>query len=75
MIVVDTNVIAHLFLPGIHTEKARSVFMLDSEWCAPIVWRSEFRNVLAFYIRKKAMNADTASAIACEAEQLLEPHG
>ena len=72
MIVVDTNVIAYFFLPGIHSEKARSAFIYDPEWCAPLLWRSEFRNVLAFYIRKKAMSADTASAIVYEAEKLIE---
>ena len=71
MIVVDTNVIAYLFLPGDATEFARQAYLRDPEWCAPILWRSEFRSVLALYIRNKKLDIETAITIAREAEQLL----
>jgi len=63
MIVVEMNAIAYLFLPGEHTENARSVVLRDPEWCADL-WRCEFRNVLALYIRKKAISIATAFSIA-----------
>ena len=55
MIVVDTNVIAYLFINGDQTEKAKSLLLYDAEWIAPFLWRSEFRNILALYIRKNIL--------------------
>ncbi|MGK7895136.1 MAG: VapC toxin family PIN domain ribonuclease, partial [Xenococcus sp. (in: cyanobacteria)] len=52
MIVADTNVIAYLFLQGERTEQAETLLLFDSEWIAPYLWRSEFRNILALYIRQ-----------------------
>ena len=51
MIVVDTNVIAYLFLPGTHTAAARRAYERDPAWVAPL-WRSEFRNILATSLRR-----------------------
>jgi predicted nucleic acid-binding protein len=73
VIVVDTNVIAYLFIPGDHSSEARRAYLRDPAWCAPILWRSEFRNVLALYLRKKQLPLDAAITIAREAEGLLEP--
>jgi predicted nucleic acid-binding protein len=52
VIVVDTNVIAYLCLPGERTLEAEKVFEADAEWIAPRLWRSEFLNVLSFYLRQ-----------------------
>jgi predicted nucleic acid-binding protein len=73
VIVVDTNVIAYLFIPGDHSSEARRAYLRDPAWCAPILWRSEFRNVLALYLRKKQLSLDAAITIARGAEGLLEP--
>lgn len=71
MIVVDTNVIAYAFLPGERSSQARSAFLKDPAWSAPLLWRSEFRSVLALYIRKQKLDLDTAIQIAAVAEALL----
>ena len=47
MIVVDTNVLAYLYLPGEHSAIAEALLERDHEWAAPVLWRSEFRNILA----------------------------
>ena len=52
MIVVDTNIIAYLYLPTEYTEGAESLLIREPIWSAPSLWRSEFRNVLALYLRK-----------------------
>lgn len=39
---------------------------------APPLWRSEFRNVLAFYLRQENLSLDDARAIMQEAELLLK---
>ena len=49
MIVADTILIACLAMPSPYTEAAERVMVRESEWVAPILWRSEFRNVLARY--------------------------
>ncbi len=72
MIVVDTNVIAYLYLPGEHTAAAEALLERDPEWAAPILWRSELRNILAGYLRRKALTLDQASSVQQEAESLLE---
>ena len=48
MIVVDTNLIGCLFLPGERSSQAEAALAKDTEWAAPLVWRSELRNVLAY---------------------------
>jgi len=73
MIVVDTNVIAYLYLPGDRTAAAEALCREDSEWFAPLLWRSEMRNVLATQIRVGRIELDGAQSIQTEAEQLL--HG
>ena len=71
MIVVDTNVVAYLLLDGDRSKNARALLQTDSQWAAPILWRSEFRNVLALYLRKKYINAMKARELMSKAEQLL----
>lgn len=73
MIVVDTNVIAYLYLPGDRTASAESLFREDSDWSAPLLWQSEMRNVLATQIRVGHIELDGAQSILSEAEKLL--HG
>lgn len=71
MIVVDTNVIAYLYLPGEHTAAAEALLERDADWCAPILWRSEFRNILAGYVRRKDISFEQAASLQAEAEGLL----
>ena len=72
MIVVDTNVLAYLYLPGEYTAAAETLLEQDSDWAAPILWRSEFRNILAGYLRRKAITFEQANSLQREAESLLE---
>ncbi len=71
MIVVDSNVVAYLYLPSEHTTKAEALLERDPDWAAPIRWRSEFRNILAGYLRRKTLTFDQACTIQEEAEDLL----
>ena len=72
MIVVDSNVLAYLYLPGEYTVAAEALLEQDSDWAAPILWRSEFRNILAGYLRRKAITFEQANGLQREAESLLE---
>jgi len=71
VIVVDSNVVAYLYLPGEHTAKAEALLEGDPDWAAPILWRSEFRNILAGYLRRKTLTFDQACSLQSEAEDLL----
>ncbi len=71
MIVVDSNVVAYLYLPGEHTAKAEALLEQDPDWAAPILWRSEFRNILAGYLRRKTLTFGQACSLQSEAEDLL----
>ncbi len=72
MIVVDSNVLAYLYFPGEYTAVAETLLEQDSDWAAPILWRSEFRNILAGYMRRKAITFEQAKSLQREAESLLE---
>lgn len=71
MIVVDSNVLAYLYLPGERTADAEAWLERDSEWAAPVLWRSEFRNILAGYVRRKTLTFEQACSLQSEAESLL----
>ena len=71
MIVADTNIISYLFLPTDYSDKASQLFLKDSEWIAPELWRSEFRNVLALYLRQNLITLTQALALQAEAESLM----
>jgi len=71
MIVVDTNIIAYLFLSSEQSSLAEKAFKKDNQWAAPILWRSELRNVLAFYMRKNLIELNNAHPIMNAALELL----
>jgi len=72
MIIVDTNVIAYLFIRGELSENAKRLLTRDPEWISPYLWRSEFRNVLARYMRKGDLSYKDAMLLMEEAENLLQ---
>ena len=74
MIVVDTNVVAYLLLPGPQTALAEDLLIQQPEWAAPPLWRSEWRNVLAGYLRRGALDLNQALALQQQAELLVIRH-
>lgn len=71
MIVVDTNVVAYLFLVAERTAQAERALERDAAWVAPLLWRSELRNVLAGQVRGGGLDLADALRIQDEAERLL----
>lgn len=71
MIVADTNTIAYLYLPTEHTDHVVSLLHKDPHWVAPLLWRSEFRNVLSLYVRKNIIDLQTAISMQSQAERQL----
>lgn len=72
MIVVDTNVVAYLLLEGPQTEKAEALLMHDPEWAAPLLWRSELRNVLSGFMRRGQLERKQVLRLQGQAESLLQ---
>jgi predicted nucleic acid-binding protein len=74
MIVVDTNIIAYLMLPGDWTAAAETLLESEPTWVGPPLWKSEFRNILAGYMRRGTLSLEQARQIQTEAEDLLAGH-
>ena len=72
MIVVDTNVIGCLFLSSEQSDQAEQALIKDFNWAAPILWRSELRNVLATYMNQSFIKLEDAIQIISEAEQMMK---
>ena len=63
MIVADTNLIAYLLIEGERTEIARAVWVKDSRWMLPTLWRSEYLNVLTTTVRSGILKLSDAQQI------------
>ena len=72
MIVVDTNVIASMWVPNDMDEWVYKVLKKDNDWVAPLLWRSEFRNILSIYLRKEILELSVVFQATEEAEQLMD---
>lgn len=72
MIVVDTNIIGYLYLTSDHSAQAEQALLKDSLWAAPLLWRSELRNVLAYYIRKGYLSLEEAQQVMAEGSRLMQ---
>ena len=62
MIVADNSLLVYFWLPSAFAELAEAVKDRDKVWASPILWRSEFRNVLAGYLRRKVLTEAEANA-------------
>ena len=71
MIVTDTNIISYLLLPSLYTDSVDALFQIDSDWAAPVLWKSEFRNVLALFLRKKIISLEKAMQLQEQAESIM----
>jgi len=72
MIVVDTNIIAYLYLESGRSMQSEQALKKDPQWAAPLLWRSELRNVLARYFRKDLLALEDIQWIMSEAALLMK---
>ena len=68
MIVVDTNVVAYLWIDGPKTGGAIALARVDDAWVAPPIWKSELRNLLATLVRARRLTQSQALRSAANAE-------
>ena len=71
MIVVDSNVVAYLYMDAGYGPAAAALLERDQDWIAPLLWRSELRNVLAGGLRRRGLRIEEARAIQSEAQALM----
>ena len=74
MIVADTNLICYLLLTGPQSQLAEQVLQKDAQWMVPPLWRSEFRNVLALYVRQEILTLNQSVQIFDTALDLMIGH-
>lgn len=71
MIIVDTNIISYLLLPTPYSKPVDRLYNSDSQWAAPLLWKSEFRNVLALYLTKEVITLEKALQLLEAAEDMM----
>ena len=71
MIVVDVNVIAYFFIEGEKTASARD--LLRRDWRLPALWRHEYLNVLATFVREDGATIADAKTLWQRGIELFGP--
>jgi len=71
MIVADNSLISYFTIQGEFTEDAVAVRQKDPVWVAPLLWRSEFLNVLWLHVRQGEFGLDLAVEHIGLAEDLI----
>jgi predicted nucleic acid-binding protein len=71
VIVADVNLVAYLVLGGSERALAQEVLERDPVWAAPLLWRSEFRSVLATFMRHRDLSVSDAWRAHQLADELL----
>jgi predicted nucleic acid-binding protein len=71
LIVIDANILVPLLIPGPGTADSEALLRKDPDWVAPLLLRSEFRNVLAVQLRRKSISLEDAFSAMTEAEKIL----
>jgi len=72
LIVADANLIAALAVKTDSSALAFAVLTKDSEWMAPQIWESEFRNALIGMVHAGKIHLKTASAAFALAVESVE---
>ncbi|UCE39914.1 MAG: type II toxin-antitoxin system VapC family toxin [Candidatus Aminicenantes bacterium] len=72
MIVVDSNIIIYVHVQSERTDLALCALRKDPYWVAPLLWQSEFRNVMAGYIRRRILKLEDAKQVMKSALRTME---
>ena len=71
MVLVDTNILAYLMIDGDRTAAAQRLFERDAYWCSEAFVMAEFSNVIATYVRTRALTQAQGTQILSEAQIIL----
>jgi predicted nucleic acid-binding protein len=71
LIIIDADILVPLLIPGPGTADSEALLIKDPDWAAPLLLRSEFRNVLAVLMKRKSLSLEAAFSVMTEAEMIL----
>lgn len=71
MVLVDTNILAYLLIDGDRTAAAQALYARDSDWRSESFIMVEFSNILATYVRTRAMTHAQGLDLLAEAQALM----
>ena len=71
MIVADTNIITYFLLPSSYSDDLDALYKTEPDWAVSTLWRSEFRNVLALYLRKEIITLKQAVRLVENADSVV----
>jgi hypothetical protein len=71
MIVVSTDVVVALYLPGEASNLAEGVLKRDAAWCSPMLWRTLFPHYLTQPLRSGQVTPDLVRLMLEEAKLLF----
>ena len=71
MVLVDTNIIAYLMIRGDRTAAAQQLYERDSDWCSEAFVMVEFSNVIATYVRTRALTQAQGTKLLAESQAHL----
>lgn len=74
MFVVDTNIIAALYVRGAYSEPVKRLHARDQVWRTDPFALIEFSNVLATYERARYLTENVAKQCLADAQDFLRPH-
>jgi predicted nucleic acid-binding protein len=71
MIVVDTGVISSMIFPTRYSATVAALHEKNSLWEVPVLWKSEFLNILSLYYRRGVIGHDDCVTALDFAERLI----
>ena len=71
MVLVDTNIITYLMIRGDRTAAAQQLYERDSDWCSEAFVMVEFSNVIATYVRTRALSQAQGTKLLAESQAHL----
>ena len=71
MVLVDTNIIAYLMIRGNRTAAAQQLYERDSDWCSEAFVMVEWSNVIATYVRTRALTQAQGTKLLAESQAHL----
>lgn len=71
VVLVDTNILAYLLIEGDHTPAAQALHGRDSDWRSESFIMVEFSNILATYVRTRALTRKQGTSLLADAQALM----
>jgi len=71
VVLVDNNIVAYLMIRGDRTAAAQQLYERDSDWCSEAFVMVEFSNVIATYVRTRALTQAQGAKLLAESQAHL----